>query len=87
MAQSIDQPYPLGRYSANKVGNGLKVSVPPKILKRWGISNDEKRDPKFKIDVYLYAEKRNGKTVLVASQDPFSWDWLEQEEVEEEAET
>ncbi len=70
------QIYPLGSYKISRVGNSFKISVPPIILEKWGLKNDdaESESP----NVYVYAENRDGKIVLVASLDSFDdFTWLE----------
>jgi hypothetical protein len=70
-------PYPLGSYKISRVGNSYKISVPPIILKKWGLKedNDDQTDSP---DVYVYAENRDGKVILVASLEPFDdFNWIE----------
>ncbi|MHA2502242.1 MAG: hypothetical protein ACXAE3_05185 [Candidatus Kariarchaeaceae archaeon] len=59
------QIYPLGSYKISRVGNSFKISVPPIILEKWGLKNDdaESESP----NVYVYAENRDGKTEMVRS--------------------
>ena len=69
------QIYPLGSYKISKVGNSFKISVPPIILEKWGLKNEEDNESDSP-NVYVYAENRDGKIVLLASlesSDDFNW--------------
>ena len=83
-------PTRIGSYKASLVGNGFKTSIPNEIAAKWNFFenftekqlNEEGRTKiKLKqgvteIPVYLYAEKREGKIVLILSKEPLEFDIL-----------